>query len=147
MRRNWEKKGKAFYYIVAFFFIFILQAFFSLIVNASALYTSIYSPQDPNLTTFDIVGAIVFTIGFLIETFADIQLYQFKKNPENKGKIIKLGIWRYSRHPNYFGESVIWWGIFLISCSLPYGYWTFFSALFITILVRFVSGVPLLEKK
>jgi len=56
-------------------------------------------------------------------------------------------VWRYSRHPNYFGESVMWWGIYLISCNIDKGYWTFFSALFITLLVRFVSGVPLLERK
>jgi len=61
--------------------------------------------------------------------------------------LIKNGLWRYSRHPNYFGEAVLWWGIFLIACSVDYGWATFFSALFITLLIRFVSGVPLLENK
>ena len=74
-------------------------------------------------------------------------MQNFRDNPENRGKLIKSGLWRYTRHPNYFGEAVLWWGIYLIACSVTWGPVTFFSALFITILVRFVSGVPLLENK
>lgn len=65
----------------------------------------------------------------------------------NKGKLMTSGLWRYSRHPNYFGEAVIWWGIFLIACSIEQGWITFYSALIVTLLLRFVSGVPILEKK
>ena len=64
-----------------------------------------------------------------------------------KPKFIKWGLWRYTRHPNYFGEAVLWWGIYLIACSIPYGYYTVFSPLFITLLIRYVSGVPFLERK
>ncbi len=70
------------------------------------------------------------------------------KNPNpDGGKFIKSGLWRYSRHPNYFGESVMWWGIWLMSVSIDMGYVTVYSCLFITFFLRFVSGVPFPEKK
>jgi len=70
------------------------------------------------------------------------------KNPKpGSGKFIKTGLWRYSRHPNYFGESLMWWGIWIISCSIEYGYVTIFSCLAITLLIRFLSGVPFPEEK
>ncbi|CDW80929.1 membrane protein [Stylonychia lemnae] len=147
MRRKWEAKGKTYYYIVSYLFVFVMQAVFSLVVNASALYVSLYSTKDNVLGPLDYAGVVVFLIGFLIQAAADASLYSFKKDPANKGKIIKHNVWRYSRHPNYFGESLMWWGIYLIACSVGKGYWTFYSALFITLLVRFVSGVPLLERK
>lgn len=69
-------------------------------------------------------------------------------NPKpGTGKFIKSGLWRYSRHPNYFGEAVLWWGIWLISCGVYNGWITIFSCIFITIFLRFVSGVPFPEKK
>ena len=71
----------------------------------------------------------------------------FRADPSNRGKLIKVGLWRYSRHPNYFGEATLWWGIFLIACSVEYGWITVFAPIFITFLLRFVSGVPLLEEK
>ena len=147
MRRGWERKGKAYYYIVAFLFVFVMQALFSLGVNLSALWVTIFSTKASQLNYLDYIGLALFVIGFYFEAAADASLYSFKKDPANKGKIIKHNVWRYSRHPNYFGEAVIWWGIYLIACSEPNGYWTFGSALFITYLVRFLSGVPLLERK
>merc|ERR1711924_444703 len=68
------------------------------------------------------------------------------KTPGKK-KFINSGLWRFTRHPNYFGEAVLWWGIYLMACSIEWGWATFYAPLFITLLVRFVSGVPLLEKK
>lgn len=79
---------------------------------------------------------------------ADRQLAQHLANPKpGTGKFIKSGLWRYSRHPNYFGEALSWWGIFLIALNVKYGFVTVFSPLFITLLIRFVSGVPFPEKK
>ena len=70
------------------------------------------------------------------------------KNPRpGTGKFIRSGLWRYSRHPNYFGEAVMWWGLYLIAIGEDLGWITFYSALFITLLIRFVSGVPFPEKK
>jgi len=69
-------------------------------------------------------------------------------NPKpGTGKFIRTGLWRYSRHPNYFGEAVMWWGIYIIACGINYGYLTIVSAIFITFLLRFVSGVPFPEEK
>ena len=95
----------------------------------------------------DVIGPVVWATGFIIEVVADWQLQQFRNNKENRGKIIKSGLWRYSRHPNYFGEALSWWGISILACSIKYGWITFYSAIFITLLIRFVSGVPLLEEK
>jgi len=78
----------------------------------------------------------------------DAQLTNHIANPDPyKGKFIKTGLWRYTRHPNYFGEALLWWGLFIVSLGVPRGYTTVFSPLIITLLLRFVSGVPLLERK
>jgi len=83
-----------------------------------------------------------------MEWASDHQLTKHIANKDpNKGKFCKSGFWRYSRHPNYFGEALLWWGLYLTTCSLPGGYWYFFSPLVITLLVRYVSGVALLERK
>lgn len=74
-------------------------------------------------------------------------MQKFRDDPKNRGQLIKSGLWRYSRHPNYFGEALLWWGVFIIACSVEYGWITIYAPLFITLLIRFVSGVPLLEKK
>ena len=65
----------------------------------------------------------------------------------NKGKLLTTGLWKYSRHPNYFGEALMWWGIYIISCSLEYGWVTMWSAIIASLVLRYVSGVPILEKK
>ena len=84
----------------------------------------------------------------MIEVVGDEQLRRhIADKTEGKLKFISWGLWRYTRHPNYFGESVLWWGIWIISCSVQWGWASFFAPLIISLLVRFVSGVPLLEKK
>ena len=126
---------------------FMLQAFLSLIVNSSALYVEIYSDSD-ELIWLDYLGIGVWLFGFLFEWIGDDQLRRhIADNTPGKSKFIKWGLWRYTRHPNYFGEAVVWWGIYFIACSVKVGYATIYSALIITLLLRFVSGVPLLEEK
>ena len=83
--------------------------------------------------------------GFLFETVADWQLTRFKANPDNQGKVMDRGLWRNTRHPNYFGEACLWWGFWLIAASAG-GWWTMFSPLLMTVLLLKVSGVALLEK-
>lgn len=99
------------------------------------------------ITALDIVGIAIWLVGFYFESVGDSQLKQFISNPNNKGKIMNVGLWKYSRHPNYFGEVTQWWGIFILALSIPYGYLTVIGPLTITILILFVSGIPLLEKK
>ena len=100
------------------------------------------------LSVWFILGSVMWLKGFLIEAAADFQKYSFKKNPENRGKFISTGLWKYSRHPNYFGEILIWWGITLtcIPYFKGYDFIYFISPVTITLLLLFVSGIPLLEK-
>lgn len=116
-------------------------------MNSSALYVSIFSKSE-NLIWIDFVGIFVWAFGFFFEWIGDEQLKSHiaDKSPGKK-KFINHGLWHYTRHPNYFGEAVLWWGIYLIACGVETGWATFFAPLFITVLVRFVSGVPLLEQK
>jgi steroid 5-alpha reductase family enzyme len=99
------------------------------------------------LGLLEIIGAAVWIIGYLFESIGDLQMMNFKKDPANKGKIITSGVWKYTRHPNYFGESAMWWGIFLIVVNIANGLWGIISPATITFLLLFVSGIPLLEKK
>ena len=102
-----------------------------------------------NISATMILGFLIWLVGLIIETVADWQKFQFKNDPKNKDKWIQNGIWKYSRHPNYFGEMLCWWGIFVYSLPLqtlassP----TIIGPLFITFLLLFVSGIPTLEKK
>ena len=90
-----------------------------------------------------ILGFVIWLIGFLFETISDYQLRQHVTNPDKKGKIITTGCWKYSRHPNYFGEATLWWGIAIIT----WRWYALFSPLILTLLLLFVSGVPMLERK
>jgi steroid 5-alpha reductase family enzyme len=95
----------------------------------------------------DLFGLLLWLFGFLFEVIGDWQLLHFKKNPENRGKIIQQGLWRLTRHPNYFGEATLWWGVFLIALGSPLGWLALISPLLIDVLLLKVSGIPLLEAK
>jgi len=101
--------------------------------------------QLAGLSLLDYIGCIVWITGFVIESISDHQLFLFKKDPANKGHVMQSGLWHYSRHPNYFGEVVMWWGIFLVALTLPYGWTAIITPVTITFLLLFVTGVPLLE--
>ena len=140
-------EGEITYFIKAFIYIFMMQGLFSLIINSASLYTTIYT-ADSSLVWSDYVGLAIWVVGFCFEIIGDHQLkvHIADKTP-GKCKFIKWGLWRYTRHPNYFGEAVLWWGIWIIACSNKNGWITFYAPLFLTLLVRYVSGVPLLERK
>jgi steroid 5-alpha reductase family enzyme len=140
-RQDW---GKSFL-VKSFFFIFMLQGILMLIISMPVIV--IFNSPARALNFFDIAGVIVFAAGFFFESAGDYQLAQFKKNPANKGRLMTGGLWQHTRHPNYFGEAVMWWGIFLIGLSSPHGWIALISPVLITYLLVFVSGVPLLEKK
>jgi steroid 5-alpha reductase family enzyme len=94
-------------------------------------------------------GVGVWLIGFIFESISDTQMAKFKKNHLNKGKLLTNGLWKYSRHPNYFGEVVQWWGIFLVALSAGTVAWylLIIGPCVISLLIRFVSGVPLAESR
>ncbi len=105
-------------------------------------------PGSDGLPAVTIVGAALWVLGFALEAIADAQKSAFKEDPATRDHFISSGLWRYSRHPNYFGESLLWWGLFVAAIPAFAG-WDFLTALgplFLTLLLLFVSGVPLLEK-
>ncbi|KAH7679520.1 3-oxo-5-alpha-steroid 4-dehydrogenase (acceptor) protein [Dioscorea alata] len=106
------------------------------------------SDRNPSVQARDIIGWIMWSIGITIEATADQQKLIFKNSPVNKGKWCNVGVWRYCRHPNYFGEILLWWGIFVASTPVLRGaeWLVIFGPVFLTLLLLFVSGVPLLEE-
>lgn len=142
MRKRW---GTKFVYLKMFLNVYILQLVLLFIIAQPILL--INTSANEGLVLLDYIGLALWIVGYFFEVVGDYQLKKFKSKQENKGKLMKDGLWKYTRHPNYFGESVMWWGIFLIVLSLPNGWVTFYSPLIITLLLLFVSGVPLLEKR
>ncbi|XP_042499631.1 uncharacterized protein C594.04c-like isoform X7 [Macadamia integrifolia] len=106
------------------------------------------SDRNPSLQAEDIIGWIIWIIGFTVEATADQQKLLFKNSMNNKGKWCNVGLWRFSRHPNYFGEILLWWGIFVASAPvLESNEWlVILGPIFLTLLLLFVSGIPLLEE-
>ena len=129
----------------SFLQIYMLQGAVVLVVATPILLT-IGAPGG-SLTWSDLLGVLLFFLGFFFEALSDWQLTVFKKGGANKGKIIMHGLWRYSRHPNYFGEATLWWGIFLIGFASPSGLYGLISPLTIAFLLLKVSGIPMLEVK
>lgn len=103
-----------------------------------------YDPS-PGLDVWLVVGATVWLIGFAFEAVGDAQLATFKKDPANRGKVLSTGLWRYSRHPNYFGDACVWWGLYLIACASWPGAATVLSPLLMTYFLAAKTGKPLME--
>jgi steroid 5-alpha reductase family enzyme len=143
--KEWRKKWGRWFTLRSYFQVFIMQGIFLFLIVFPILFINKVSANDFTLT--DLLGLFVWITGFFFEAVGDWQLKQFIKDPVNKGKIMQYGLWRYSRHPNYFGEVVQWWGVFLFALSLYQGWITIMGPVTITLLILFVSGVPLLEKK
>lgn len=123
------------------YLVFLLQAVLAFVI-AMPLLPALNGANDANLVTW--LGMAVAAFGLLFETIGDAQMARFKADPDSAGQVMDRGLWRYTRHPNYFGESVFWWGVWIASASLG-GAWTVFSPLLMTFLLLRVSGVPLLE--
>lgn len=117
--------------------------------TAAAALVTITSAARKELDAFAIIGALVWVIGFAIEIIADGQKSRFNADPSNKGRFIRTGLWSRSRHPNYFGEIVLWIGVAIIAVPVLHSWqWVaMISPLFVTLLLTRVSGIPLLEKK
>jgi steroid 5-alpha reductase family enzyme len=141
---EWRNMWKNFY-LRSFFQVFMLQGVFLFLISLPVLFIS--RSVSYSFGLLEVIGFLIWLLGFYFESVGDRQLKDFISNPANKGKIMDQGLWCYSRHPNYFGEVTQWWGIFLIALSIPNSFFTIIGPLTITILILFVSGVPLLEKK
>jgi steroid 5-alpha reductase family enzyme len=142
--KAWRDTWK-FFVVRSYFQIFMLQGLFMFIIAGPVYFVNRHASGVFHF--IDYTAIILFLAGFYFEAVSDYQLVLFRKNPENKGKIITTGLWSVSRHPNYFGEALLWWGIGLFSLPYHQGWIMLVSPLMITLLLRFVSGVPMLEKK
>lgn len=139
LSKNWHN-----YYLQSYLRVFLLQGAL-MTVMLTGLITTIIYPQVPHFYFF-YLGAAVASLGLTIEIIADWQLGRFVKN-KKPGQIMQKGLWRYSRHPNYFGEVTFWWGLFLITLPTPYWYITIIPPILITFLILKVSGVPMAEAR
>ena len=101
--------------------------------------------QPAALTPVDGLGILLFAVGFGFEVVGDSQLARFRADPGNRGTVLESGLWRYTRHPNYFGDAIMWWGIYTVAASTPGGWLTVLSPALMTLLLMRVSGVTLLE--
>lgn len=142
--QNWRKQYGKNWWWVSFLQTFLLQGLLMWIIAAPLTAAQFYN-QRASLIVLDVVGAFLWLIGFVFESLGDLQLIKFKGNPANKGKVLDSGVWRYTRHPNYFGDAAQWWGFYLIALAAG-GWWTVFSPILMTYLLVKVSGVALLEK-
>ena len=144
--KKWRDEWGSWFYPRSFFQIYLLQGALMIVVGYSFIHASVYSDSH-SLGGWYAAGLLIWLIGFFFEVVGDYQLDRFLGQPENRGRIMDRGLWRYSRHPNYFGEVVMWWGIWLMVVTLPFGYLAIISPLTITFLILKVSGIPMLEKK
>lgn len=142
--QKWRVEAGPSWWWRSFFKVFLLQGLFMWLISVPLL-----AAQYPALPAasglLDYLGVALWGYGFFFEVMGDLQLATFKSNPVNKGKLLDKGVWRFTRHPNYFGDAAQWWGYFLIALSAS-GWWSVFSPIFMTYLLVRVSGVALLEK-
>jgi steroid 5-alpha reductase family enzyme len=137
-----ERRGAAFvpWSLVA---IFGLQGLLVLIVS---LPLQVSADRPGSLNVAIVPGVVLFVVGFLFEAIGDAQLTRFKADPDNQGQVMDHGLWRYTRHPNYFGDFCVWWGLWLIALTAGGTWWTFIGPAVMSILLIRVSGAALLER-
>lgn len=141
---QWREEWGKYVVVRAFFQVFMLQGAIMLIV-ASPLYVIFSQPLE--LTWNVYLALVVWLFGFYFEAMGDYQMARFKKNPANKGIVMRQGVWKYTRHPNYFGDATQWWGIFLLALMSPYWYWAAIGPAVMHFFLVKVSGVAMLERK
>ena len=143
--RNWRETWGRWFYVRSYFQIYMLQGAVMFLVSTPILLVNARCGGPLNL--LDALGIAVWLLGFLFEAVGDFQLLKFMQNPANKGRVMRHGVWRFTRHPNYFGEATLWWGCALIALNVPGGWWALISPVLIDFLLLRVSGIPMLEAK
>jgi steroid 5-alpha reductase family enzyme len=126
---------------------YLFQAFLAVVISTSIIVAAYADSTYNTLSWWQWLGILVWLMGFAFESIGDWQLSRFLNSKKSKDTVMKTGLWKYTRHPNYFGEILQWWGLWLLVLGLPYSFWAIISPLAITFFIVFVSGVPLLEKK
>jgi steroid 5-alpha reductase family enzyme len=141
---QWRKEQGSRWWWISFIKVFFLQGILMWIIAAPLLAVQTFSNVS-SLIAVNIVGIVIWGIGFFFEAVSDYQLVRFKSDSQHQGKLLTSGLWHYSRHPNYFGDTMQWWGFYLLAAASGY-WWTIFSPVIMTLLLLRVSGVTLLEK-
>jgi len=139
MKANWQTYPR----LKSYIYVFLLQGVLMYLLGISSMLL-IFSPS--NQSPLSLIGIFIWIAGFGFEVIADNQLRKFVSETANKGKIMNKGLWKYSRHPNYFGEVIMWWGIFVYVLLNTGIAWAIITPITITYLIVFVSGIPLTEK-
>jgi len=142
---KWREEWGKWFYLRSYAQVYLLQGVLLFLIVFPVLL--INKSAGASLNYLDFIGVLVWIVGFIFESVGDAQLARFIKDPNNKGKLMQSGLWRYTRHPNYFGEVTQWWGIWLVALSVPSGLFGIIGPLAITFLILKVSGIPMLEKK
>ncbi len=143
--KTWRETWGKWFYVRSYLQVYVLQGFLLFLIAIPILIINTNQSSVNKIPL--IIGVIVWVIGFVFESVGDAQLARFIKDPNNKGKLMRSGLWQYTRHPNYFGEITLWWGVFIIGLSVQNGIWGIIGPLTITLLITKISGIPLLEKK
>jgi len=142
--KEWKEKWGKNIIFKSYVKVFLIQGIFMFLIS---LPFALYNRFDGGVSFFGFIGLLIWVLGFYFETVGDLEMYFFKKDIKNKGKIIKEGLWKLTRHPNYFGEVTMWWGIWILTLGSTYWYLGLIGPLTITYLILKVSGIPMLEKK
>jgi steroid 5-alpha reductase family enzyme len=142
--RKWREEAGVPWWWKSYLKVFLLQGFLMWIISAPLLAAQRGATPD-RITILDWAAVALWAIGFFFEAVGDLQMARFKANPANKGKVLDTGVWRYTRHPNYFGDATQWWAYYLVAAAAG-GFWTVFSPVIMTLFLLRVSGVTLLEK-
>ena len=139
MRKRW---GPAFP-LISFLTVYTLQGTLMWVVS---LPVQLSHRAEGSIDVLAVIGVVMWAVGLYFEVVGDIQLSRFKADPANQGKVLDTGLWRYTRHPNYFGDACVWWGIAIVACSVSVGVWGLIGAAVMNVLLLKVSGVALLER-
>lgn len=142
---KWRREWGRYYLPRTFLQVFMLQGFFMWLISAPIIVVGASIPVGLGL--LDAAALCGFLVGFLFEAVGDYQLFVFKLDPANKGRVMASGVWRLTRHPNYFGEVVVWWSVWLVALPVAYGAYAVIGPLTITALLLGVSGIPMLERR
>lgn len=143
--RKWREEWGSWFYPRSYLQVYLLQGFLMIVIGYSAVHVSIYS-GGAEVSLITMAGIALWCIGYFFEVVGDYQLDKFIKSKPAPGSVLSTGLWKYTRHPNYFGEVTMWWAVWLIVSPLPMSYLALISPLTITFLIFRVSGIPMLEK-
>lgn len=142
---KWREEWGKWFYLRSYAQVYLLQGILLFLIVLPVLFINMSTSQNVGVLAF--LGLAVWILGFIFESVGDAQLARFIKNPAHKGMLMRSGLWKYTRHPNYFGEVSQWWGIFLLALPSPVWFVLLIGPLTISFLILKVSGIPMLEKK